>query len=119
MRIYVHRVYEAATAPEGEWFLVDRLWPRGIRKESLAPAKWVKDVAPSNELRHWYGHDPEKWKEFQRRYFAELDGNPNAWSALLEAAHRGPVVLLFSSKELKLNNASALKLYLEKKTTAS
>ncbi len=118
MQIRVHRVYHLATAPDGEWFLVDRLWPRGVRKENLSRAQWLKDAAPTNELRHWYGHDPEKWEEFQKRYSAELDARPEAWGLLLEAARKGPIVLLYSSKEMEFNNAVALKAYLQAKAKA-
>jgi uncharacterized protein YeaO (DUF488 family) len=79
-------------------------------------AGWAKEAAPSTPLRHWYGHDPEKWPEFKRRYFAELDSHPEAWQPLLEAASRGPVVFLYGSKETELNNAAALKIYIESKS---
>ncbi len=81
-------------------------------------AAWVKDFAPSNELRRWFGHDPAKWEEFQRRYFAELDKVPNVTQALLPANKRGTVTLLFSTKETEHNNAVALKAYLEKHLSA-
>jgi uncharacterized protein YeaO (DUF488 family) len=92
---------------------VDRLWPRGIKKEKLALAAWLKEATSSDELRHWYDHDPVKWDEFRRRYIAELDGKPETWQDLLETAARGVVTLLFSSKELEINNAVTLKMYLE------
>jgi uncharacterized protein YeaO (DUF488 family) len=98
---------------EGSRFLVDRLWPRGVKKEALKLDAWLKDAAPSDELRHWFKHDPEKWPEFRRRYFAELDAHPAAWASLLKAARRERVTLLFSSKELAHNNAVALKEYIE------
>jgi uncharacterized protein YeaO (DUF488 family) len=111
--IQVKRVYDPITSQDGHCFLVDRLWPRGIKKEKLALAAWLKEVAPSDDLRHWYAHDPAKWDEFRRRYYAELDAKPETWQVILEAATQGNVTLLFSSKELKINNAVALKLYLE------
>ncbi len=111
--IQIKRVYEPVAPQDGQRFLVDRLWPRGIKKEDLALTAWLKDVAPGNDLRHWYAHDPAKWDEFRRRYFADLDANPGTWQVLVEAASHGDITLLFSSKELKLNNAAALKLYLE------
>lgn len=119
--IEVKRVYDPAAgtaggpraAKEGSRFLVERLWPRGMRKEALKFEAWLKDVAPSDELRRWFAHDPAKWPEFRRRYFAELDSHPAAWAPLVEAARRGNVALLFSSKELELNNAVALKDYIE------
>lgn len=119
--IEVKRVYDPAVAKaggpraarEGTRFLVERLWPRGMRKEALKLDAWLKDVAPSDELRRWFAHDPAKWPEFRRRYFAELDSRPAAWAPLLKVARRGHVTLLFSSKELAHNNAVALKDYLE------
>jgi uncharacterized protein YeaO (DUF488 family) len=118
MPIEVHRVYDLDSAPAGRRFLVDRLWPRGVTKEKLG-AEWLKDVAPSNELRKWYQHDPARRSEFQKRYFAELDRVPEAWKSLVEAARTGPVVLLYSSKETEINNAVALKMYLERKLKRS
>jgi uncharacterized protein YeaO (DUF488 family) len=113
--INIKRVYNPASTDDGERFLVDRLWPRGIKKESLKAQAWIKEVAPSNELRHWYGHDPDKWCEFNARYFAELDGKPETWRPLLEAARKGKITLLFSTRELARNNAVTLRAYLEKK----
>ena len=115
MSIHVHRVYALDTIPHGHRYLVDRLWPRGIKKEKLGELIWLKDIAPSNELRKWYQHDPAKWPEFQKRYFGELDEHPDALKSLLDEARKGPVVLLYSSKETQINNAAALRLYLEKK----
>ena len=112
--INVKRVYASSSVEDGQRFLVDRLWPRGLKKELLKIEAWLKDVAPSNELRHWYGHDPDKWCEFNKRYFAELDGEPEAWHPLLEAARKGNITLLFSTRELELNNAVTLRAYLEK-----
>jgi uncharacterized protein YeaO (DUF488 family) len=112
--ITVKRVYSPASAEDGQRFLVDRLWPRGIKKEDLKVQAWIKEVAPSNELRHWYGHDPDRWCEFNERYFHELDANPDTWKPLLEAARKGDVTLLFSTKELERNNAVSLRAYLEK-----
>jgi uncharacterized protein YeaO (DUF488 family) len=113
--IQIKRVYDPASPRDGQRFLVDRLWPRGIKKDDLKIETWNKDVAPSNELRHWYGHDPDKWCEFNQRYFDELDERPEAWKPLLEAARKGDITLLFSSKELELNNAVTLRAYLEQR----
>ncbi len=113
--IHVQRVYDEPEKAKGKCFLVDRLWPRGVKKEGLKLEAWVKEAAPSNELRKWYEHDPEKWKEFQQRYTAELNANPEAWQPILDAAKKGAVTLFFSSKELELNNAVALKAYLERR----
>ena len=84
--IHVKRVYEPVSADDGKRFLVDRLWPRGVKKVDLQIESWIKDVAPSNELRRWYGHDPDKWCEFNKRYFAELDDKPETWQPLLESS---------------------------------
>lgn len=111
--IWVKRVYEPPAPEDGKRFLVDRLWPRGIKKEGLQLDAWLKEVSPSDELRRWFGHDPEQWEEFQRRYFAELDARPEAWWLLLEAARQGNVTLLFSAKDTEHNNAVALQRYLQ------
>lgn len=111
----IKRVYEAASKDNGIRFLVDRLWPRGIRKEALADAKWLKDVAPSDELRKWFGHEPAKWKEFQKRYRAELENNPAAWGLLLKAIKEDNVTLLFSAKDLERNQAAVLREFLKEK----
>lgn len=110
--IQLKRVYEPADATDGVRFLIERLWPRGIRKESLQLDAWIKDAAPSTELRKWFSHDPAKWKEFQRRYFAELDAKREALSPIRAAARKGKVTLLFSSHDEEHNNAVALKTYL-------
>lgn len=110
--IFVKRVYEAAEESDGPRFLVDRLWPRGLKKEAVNVHGWMKAVSPSDQLRTWYGHDPEKWRDFQVRYFAELDRKPEAWQPLLEAARKGDVTLVFSAHDVRHNNAVALKLYL-------
>ena len=107
------RVYETAEASDGTRFLVDRLWPRGIKKEALKMKAWLKDVAPSPELRKWFGHDPEKWEEFQKRYRAELKSNSEAWKPILEAAKHGDVTLLYSARDTEHNSAVLLKTFLE------
>ncbi len=113
--IALKRVYDKSTPGDGVCFLVERLWPRGIKKESLKIDAWLKDVAPSTGLRKWFGHDPEKWQEFRRRYFKELDANPEAWSPIRIAAMKGRVTLYYSSRDETHNNAVALKEYLEAK----
>jgi uncharacterized protein YeaO (DUF488 family) len=112
--ILIKRVYDPPGPEDGIRFLVDRLWPRGIRKDVLKLDDWLKDVAPSDDLRHWYGHEPSKWMEFQERYFAELDGKPDTWQQILSAARQRNITLLYSSRETNYNNAVALKNYLEK-----
>lgn len=113
--IKVKRVYELPTTNDGKRFLVDHLWPRGLKKEQVRVKRWIKAVSPSNELRQWFGHDPAKWKEFQLRYFAELDKQPEGWQPLLEAAHGGEITLVFSARDEEHNNAVALKSYLDNK----
>ena len=113
--IRVKRVYEPAGRGDGARFLVDRLWPRAVKKEGLRLTAWLKEVAPSGSLRTWFGHDPKRWTEFQRRYRAELDGNPDGWRPLVAAARKGTVTLLFSARDEEQNNAVALKSYLEAK----
>lgn len=115
LRIKVKRVYETPAPSDRACFLVDRLWPRGLKKEALRGALWVKEVAPSDALRRWYGHDPRKWKEFRRRYSAELDGKREAWKPILEAVRRDGVVLLYSAHDAEHNNAVALRDYLAAK----
>jgi uncharacterized protein YeaO (DUF488 family) len=107
------RAYEPAAPGDGTRYLVERLWPRGIRKEALRLDAWLKDVAPSDALRRWFSHDPAKWPEFRRRYTAELDSNVDAWQPILDAARRGTVTLVYSAHDTEHNNAVALKDYLE------
>jgi uncharacterized protein YeaO (DUF488 family) len=109
----IKRVYEPLYPDDGARFLVERLWPRGIKKEDLRMDAWVKDAAPSRELREWYQHDLAKWGEFQRRYRAELEANPAAWQPLLESAKQGDVTLLYSAQDSLHNSAVLLKAYLE------
>lgn len=111
----IKRVYEKAEVSDGMRFLVERLWPRGMKKESLKMNAWLKDAAPSADLRNWFGHDPLKWNEFQKRYQAELKSHPEAWSSILQAAQQGDVTLLYSAHDIEHNNALALKKFLEKK----
>jgi uncharacterized protein YeaO (DUF488 family) len=113
--IVLKRIYDPPTNAKGPCFLVERLWPRGVKKISLHLDGWLKDVAPSHALRRWFGHDSVKWPEFRRRYFAELDANPKAWQPLVQAARRGSVELLYSSRNTEHNNAVALRDYLQSK----
>lgn len=111
--IQLKRVYEPTAKADGQRFLVERLWPRGVKKEALSLAGWCKEAAPSHGLRKWFSHDPAKWKEFQRRYRAELNARVDTWAVLLEAAKVGNLTLLFSSHDLEHNNAVVLKARLE------
>ena len=113
--IKLKRAYQPPAAEDGRRFLVDRLWPRGVKKDALALDAWLKDAAPSTELRKWFNHDPDKWDEFQQRYSAELDANPAAWGPLLQAAREGTITLVYSARDEEHNQAVALKTYLERK----
>ena len=110
--IHTKRIYDSAARSDGRRILIDRLWPRGLSKAAAKVDFWAKSVAPSTELRRWYGHEPAKWQEFRRRYFAELDANPAGVAELRAQLGTGAVTLLYSSKETRLNNASALCEYL-------
>ena len=109
---HTKRVYDPPAKSDGKRYLVERLWPRGMKKEALRMDGWLKDVAPSADLRRWFAHDPAKWNEFQKRYRAELDQNPQGCRSLVEAARNGEVTLLFSSRDPANNNAIALQDYL-------
>jgi uncharacterized protein YeaO (DUF488 family) len=115
MTIQTKRVYDVPAKSDGTRFLVERLWPRGTKKESLRIRAWLKDVAPSNALRKWFAHDPKKWLEFQHRYRKELDAHRTAWQPLLEAAHKGNITLVYSARDTEHNNAIVLRAYLEEK----
>jgi uncharacterized protein YeaO (DUF488 family) len=112
MHLHVKRAYEPPAETDGRRILVDRLWPRGLTKQSAAIDFWAKAVAPSNDLRRWYQHDPAKWAEFRKRYFQELEANPAGVRELLSQVEKGAATLVFSSKEERLNNAVALREYL-------
>jgi len=111
--IKLKRVYERPESDDGERILVERLWPRGMKRDALELDAWLKDVAPSHELRRWFGHDPARWDEFRQRYAAELDARPAAWQPIFKAASSRTVTLLFSSHDVAHNNAVALQGYLE------
>ena len=111
--IALKRVYEPVGTEDGTRFLVERLWPRGVRKAALMFDAWLKEVAPSTELRRWFGHDPARWQEFCQRYAAELEARPDAWAPIVQADRSGTVTLLYSSRDTEHNNAVALKAYLE------
>ena len=113
MRFKTKRVYLPAARSDGRRILIDRLWPRGLKKEAAAVDYWARRVAPSDALRKWYRHDPERWPEFRRRYFAELDANPEGVAALRDELGRGLNTIVFASKEERLNNATALVEYLD------
>jgi uncharacterized protein YeaO (DUF488 family) len=113
MSIDVKRAYDPPTRSDGYRVLIDRLWPRGITKDDLQVDVWLKDLAPSADLRKWFGHDPKKWDEFRRRYARELEGHAAALEQLVERARAGRVTLVFGAKDTEHNNAVALKEHLE------
>jgi uncharacterized protein YeaO (DUF488 family) len=112
-KLRIKRIYEAPAKSDGTRLLVDRLWPRGLTREAAEIDYWAQEVAPSSELRQWYAHDPAKWGEFRDRYFAELAQNEAGVAALRAHFGKGVNTLLYQSKEENINNAVALKEYLE------
>ncbi|HET7111229.1 MAG TPA: DUF488 domain-containing protein [Gemmatimonadales bacterium] len=114
--IRLKRAYDDAEETDGLRVLVERLWPRGVTKARLRLDDWAKEVAPSPELRRWFGHVPERWTEFKRRYFAELRANPEAWKPLLARARRGRVTFIYAAHDTERNGAVALKAFLEKQS---
>ena len=115
MSIQIKRVYDPPAASDGVRILADRLWPRGLSKASVKLDEWMKAIAPSNELRQWFGHDESKWAEFKKRYFKELDEHSDLIKQLIQKSRAGKLTLLFAAKDVEHNNAVALKEYLEKK----
>ena len=111
--IKIKRAYEKPVKADGLRILVDRLWTRGLSKKAACIDVWMREIAPSNELRHWYGHDPDKWDGFKARYAAELEKKPETVDELLAHIRTGNVTFIYSSKEERLNNAVALKEYVE------
>lgn len=110
--IKVKRVYDEAEPSDGSRLLIDRIWPRGVKKNTLALDGWLKEVAPSDRLRKWFDHDPRKWKEFRRRYFAELRAKSETWTPMLERTRESIVTLLYGARDPEHNNAAALKDFL-------
>ena len=113
MAIKLKRAYESAESTDGFRILVDRLWPRGVSKKAARIDLWLKEIAPSTQLRKWFDHDPAKWATFRNRYFQELKNNPDAVDQLLQHSHNGPVTLVYGAKDQDHNDAVALKDYLE------
>jgi uncharacterized protein YeaO (DUF488 family) len=112
MKIHIKRIYEPPTASDGTRMLVDRLWPRGVARDKAHVDAWIKDVAPSDALRRWYAHDPEKWPEFRARYIAELKHNPAVIELQDRAAKSKTMTLLFAAKDNLRNNATVLREFL-------
>ncbi|AFT71314.1 Uroporphyrin-III C-methyltransferase [Alloalcanivorax dieselolei B5] len=112
-RIQCKRVYDARDDSDGYRALVDRAWPRGMKKDHVAADHWFRQLAPSTALRKWFGHDPQRWEEFQCRYHEELEANPEPVEALLKTCAGRPLTLLYAARDTEHNNALALKNYLE------
>jgi uncharacterized protein YeaO (DUF488 family) len=110
-------VYEPPTPEDGRRVLVDRLWPRGLTREKAALDDWAKDVAPSTELRRWFGHDPARWQAFAHRYREELVSRPEALQALLDAAAQGPMTLVYAARDEQHNEAVVLRDVLRERLT--
>lgn len=117
--IEIARAYDLPARPRGVRFLVDRLWPRGIRKEDLPVQGWLKDVAPSTALRQWFGHDPARWTLFRKRYEAELAAHPEGWQPILEAAREDAVTLVYAAKDPEHNHAQVLRAFLKRRLSRS
>ena len=113
--IMTKRAYDSPLHGDGLRILVDRLWPRGIKKEDLAIDCWIKEISPSDELRRWFAHKPERWTQFVERYFQELEENKACWEQVLKKADGHRVTLLYSARDTEHNNAVALKQYLDSK----
>jgi uncharacterized protein YeaO (DUF488 family) len=114
--VTLKRAYDPVAATDGKRLLVERLWPRGLSKDALKLNGWIREVAPTTELRKWFGHDPAKWRQFRIRYFRELDSQPESWRSIVSLARRGTVTLVYSSHDEEHNNAVALREYLQLKT---
>lgn len=115
MTVQLKRIYASPSQNDGFRILVDRLWPRGIKKEDAQVDLWLKEIAPSDALRKWFGHDVKKWDEFKSRYFKELDEKAEVVERIREKSREGPVTLLFAAKDEEHNNAAALQQYLAQK----
>ena len=114
--IQIKRTYEPPARGDGRRILVERLWPRGMKKEALEADEWNKEVAPSTELRKWFDHRVERWEEFRRRYRDELNANPGGWKPILDASGRGTVTLLYSAHDTEHNGAVVLGAYLSNRS---
>jgi uncharacterized protein YeaO (DUF488 family) len=119
VKLHIKRAYEPPSSEDGSRILVDRLWPRGVKKEALALTAWLKEVAPSDALRRWFGHDPARWVEFRRRYRIELKSNRAALQPLRDALSHGVVTLVYSAHDEAHNQAVALREYLLKMKASS
>lgn len=116
MSIWIRRAYEAPTRNDGFRVLVDRVWPRGASKQQLELDDWLREVAPSTPLRKWFGHDPTRWEEFQRRYLSELRRKERLIRALLDRIRHGRITLVYGARDRHYNNAVALRAFLRERT---
>ena len=114
-RIQCKHVYDRVEKSDGHRVLVDRVWPRGIKKENLQADEWRKELSPSSELRKWFNHDPQRWAAFYQKFHAELDQQGEAVESVLKGANGGTLTLLYAARDTEHNNAVALKMYLEKR----
>jgi uncharacterized protein YeaO (DUF488 family) len=112
----VKRVYDAVSGEDGLRILVDRIWPRGMSKERAKVGLWLKEIAPSDQLRHWFSHDPKKWDEFKEKYGKELNNKESLIKLIVAKMSSGNVTLLFGAREEKFNNAVALKEYITQRS---
>lgn len=118
-KIKLKRAYELPSPDDGTRVLVDRLWPRGLSKEKAALDQWMKDIAPSTELRKWFGHDPARWKEFRKKYTEEINQNPDLFEQLRSLAHKGTLTLIYSAHDEIHNDAVVLQELLIKSNKAA
>jgi uncharacterized protein YeaO (DUF488 family) len=116
--IGLKRAYDPASRADGHRILVERLWPRGVKKTELKADAWLKEVAPSTELRQWFAHRVDRWYEFRRRYREELDAKPDEWVPILDASRKGPVTLIYGAHDVLHNGALVLRDYLAEKEAA-
>jgi uncharacterized protein YeaO (DUF488 family) len=117
--IKIKRVYDQPSQDDGKRILIDRLWPRGLKKEDARIDEWLKEIAPSDKLRKWFNHDPNKWSDFKKSFFGELLEKHDLVEGILSAERKGTVTLLFGSKEKRFNNAVALKEYIDARINVS
>ncbi|HEU23931.1 MAG: hypothetical protein C0176_08795 [Mesoaciditoga sp.] len=115
--IKLKRVYDEPEMDDGKRFLVERLWPRGIKRESIKIDGWLKEIAPSTELRRWFNHEPQKWEEFKRKYTAEIEEKKTYLYPILEAINDGNVTLLYSARDREHNGAVVLAEYIQKNSS--
>tara|TARA_Y100000815_G_C13074620_1_gene399565 strand:- start:208 stop:612 length:405 start_codon:yes stop_codon:yes gene_type:complete len=107
------RIYEPPETKDGLWFLVDRLWPRGLKKDKLPFDAWLKEIAPSSELRKWFNHDPARWQDFSSRYIDQLSHNPTLIEEVIKKANQSKIILFYAAKNKQYNHAKIIKAFIE------